>query len=233
MPLPMKAMLMRSLAPKTRPVVLAGVCAWNALAPAADNTAAVTATARVRKSRRVDRLPPICESSPYYSTAGGRSLLGKQLLKLVEAGPGPVLAQLESLGVLDLPALAGAVARHQRGPDRRRDPSPARLREPLLAGRRIFGNLVQVSGHPRQPLVHLRYLRIQIVDLGGPDVVDVDGHVGAEGIRLLEVVIVVQEDRVLAQGRNFRDDVRHHNHVGGVLDQDSGVARSEEHTSEL
>ena len=56
------------------------------------------------------------------------------------------------------------------------------------------------------------------------DAGDVDGDVGPEGRRLLETVLIVEEDRILTQRRSIWGDVGHDDHVGGILNQDAGVA---------
>ena len=64
-----------------------------------------------------------------------------------------------------------------------------------------FGTLVEPAVQPRQPLVHLRHVRVDHVDLLLEHVVDRHGHVGRERVRLLEAVLEVHEHRVLPQRR--------------------------------
>ena len=77
---------------------------------------------------------------------------------------------------------------------------PARVsRSHFLRSAAPFGTDVQIAGDPRQPLVELRHVRVQHVDLLLDHIVDRHGDVGAERIRPLEAVLEVHEDRVLAQ----------------------------------
>ena len=50
------------------------------------------------------------------------------------------------------------------------------------------------------------------------------GDIGAEGIGALKVVLVIQEDRILAQRGDVGHQRRNHNHISGILNQDAGVA---------
>ena len=77
---------------------------------------------------------------------------------------------------------------------------------------------------PGQPLVHLRDVRVERVDLLVDHVVDGDGDVWSEWRRLLETVLEVKEDGVLRQRRDFSHHIGHGDHEGRVLQQHAGVA---------
>ena len=67
-------------------------------------------------------------------------------------------------------------------------------------------------------------MSVEAVHLLLKGVGDIDDDVGPEGVRALEVVREIEENRVAAQRRSVADDVGYLNHVGRVLDEDAGVA---------
>ena len=92
------------------------------------------------------------------------------------------------------------------------------LRPPRLVGRD------ELRPAERPALVELRLQRVQGVQLLLNHRVDAHHDVGLEGIRLLEVVGVEEEDGVVLQGRHVGAEVRHGHHERRVLNQNCGVA---------
>src|SRR5579884_2724280 len=120
-----------------------------------------------------------------------------------------VFADFEGFGVLDLVAYVCAVPFHERGSDGGRDLTfLALLGEPGSSRLWVFRYTVELAVDPRQPFVELRYVRVEGVELEIVYVIDRDCDVGTKRIRTLEVVLEIQEHRVLAQRRCVRHDVR-------------------------
>src|SRR6185436_3295812 len=95
-----------------------------------------------------------------------------------------VLADLEGLGVLHRVAAGGAVPLAQRRAHVVGDRLAAALRaQPGKPRGRLLGDAVEDPVHPRQPLVHLRGVRVEPADLLVDHRVDRDGHVGPGEIK--------------------------------------------------
>src|SRR5207245_864494 len=81
-------------------------------------------------------------------------LLRKHSPQVFQAGPPPVLAQLESLGMADLPG-GVSISLFERAGDGRAGLVGTPFAEPGLALRRVLGHFREAAIHPRQPFVKL------------------------------------------------------------------------------
>ena len=148
---------------------------------------------------------------------------GEQPPDLLLAGLNAVLGDLECLRVLDRVG-GGAVALASRLPPSIRDGEAAPGFQPGEPRARALGHLVENAGVPGQPFVKLRDVGVERAVFFLDYVVDRDDDVGAECLRLRETVGEIEKQRVLAQRRGIRDEVRHRDHVGRVLHQHAGIA---------
>ena len=123
-------------------------------------------------------------------------------------GLGAILADFEGFVVLRGVALLGAVPLQERRANRGIDLARPGALQPCFALGRVLGDLRQPAVHPGKPLVKLGNVRIQRIDFGIDHGIDGDRDIGPKGIGALKVVLIVEEDGVLAQRRELRAPAR-------------------------
>nr|AIF34058.1 putative glycosyl transferase [uncultured bacterium] len=138
-----------------------------------------------------------------------------------------ILAPLERFGILDALATFCAIARGQQIAEAVGVAAQAGVQGLAQPGAMLLrrgGHLVEVAADIGQPFVDLRCMGVQQIDLLLDHVVDRHHDIGREGVGLLEMVADIDDRRVIDQVWAGGADVRHHDHVGGVLDELGSVA---------
>ena len=149
---------------------------------------------------------------------------GEEAFDFFVAGAAAILADFERFDVFDFGGTILAVPLFGDGAGEGGDAERAAAFEPFAAGLGILGNFVDAAVDPGQPFIELGDMGVHAVDLFFVDAIDVDNDVRREGIGLLEVVGIVEKNGVFGEGRGAGNDVGNDDHVGGVLDEDAGVA---------
>ncbi len=96
--------------------------------------------------------------------------------------------------------------------------------QPPSPGVLVRWDAALVTGIVRQPLVDLRRVAMQRVQLLLDDGPDVDGDVRTERIGVPKSIAHVRNHRVSGQMIGQRHNVRDSHHIGGILDQNARVA---------
>lgn len=153
---------------------------------------------------------------------------GEEFLEFLRVGAAAVFADLKGFGALDGGGFVLAVELGQLGAETLGDAlraffkTGAHVAMPLLLFGRVAGDQLGVA--VGAAFVELRFEGVEGVELFLDDRVDGDGDVRLEGVGFLEGIRVVEEDGIVLEIGHVRAKEGDGDHVGGVLDEDAGVA---------
>src|SRR5690348_10517245 len=124
---------------------------------------------------------------------------GENAAQVIVGGLRSVFTDLESFCIFDRSGLVRAIPFFKRLSHLRGNPRGPVSRQPFLAIGGIRRHLVSIATNPWQPLIKLRGMCIERVDLLVKNRCDVNCNVGPECVWSLEKILEVEKYRILFQ----------------------------------